>query len=192
MSKDDLRFKKTEKAIKSAFLQLAQKYPLEDITIKEITALSECNRNTFYLHYTDKYDLLHQLCDAEIEVLKKDLRSLPLQKYTSKKEWYLDCAKTNLNTIEAHWDFYLPILGQNKYPPFADRFGKIGPDYIHSVLKEFGSSPSTYNDFTLQFLSSGMTGIIRCWLLEPEKYTKELLIKEFEILITELGTIIFE
>ncbi|MBD5112103.1 MAG: TetR/AcrR family transcriptional regulator [Ruminococcaceae bacterium] len=53
----DLRVKKTKSAIINAFLQLRAKKPLERITVKELSDLAEINKATFYLHYTDIYDL---------------------------------------------------------------------------------------------------------------------------------------
>ncbi len=191
MSKDDLRFRKTEKAIKNAFLELLKTYPLEEITIKQIATLAECNRNTFYLHYEDKYNLLKTLCADELAQLEKELSTLPFLANISDGNWYLDCARQRLKAVEANWDFYLPILGQGKEPAFANSFGKFIPRYIRSILEK-KEIRTQYSDFTLEFLSAGMIGVIRCWLLEPEKYTKKQIIQEFESLVTVLGNAVFK
>lgn len=57
----DLRIKKTQRAIREAFLQLRAKKPLERITVKELTELAEISKATFYLHYQDLYDLSDRL-----------------------------------------------------------------------------------------------------------------------------------
>ena len=51
----DIRTEKTENAIKSAFLELRAKRPLEKITVKELCALARINKSTFYTHYQDIY-----------------------------------------------------------------------------------------------------------------------------------------
>src|SRR5699024_6679780 len=53
----DLRVKKTETAIKNAFLELRAKKPLEKITVKELCSLACINKSTFYSHYEDIYAL---------------------------------------------------------------------------------------------------------------------------------------
>ena len=192
MTKDDLRFKKTDKAIRHAFLKLASEHTIEEITIKEITALSECNRNTFYLHYTDKFDLINQLCNTQLTLIKKALNELSVNTYSNRTEWYLDCAEKSLDIIETYRNFYFPILGQNKYPPFVAEFGNVIPQHILTVLKEQNASYPKYNELTSEYLSNGMVGVIRCWLLHPDKYTKAHILKEFESIIINIGTVIFE
>lgn len=53
----DLRFKRTEKNILNAFMELRKKYPIEKITVKELAECAGINKATFYLHYKDIYDL---------------------------------------------------------------------------------------------------------------------------------------
>ena len=63
----DLRTKKTQRAIREAFLRLRAKKPLERITVKELVELAEISKATFYLHYQDIYDLSDQLQQEVIE-----------------------------------------------------------------------------------------------------------------------------
>ena len=53
----DMRIEKTRRSIINAFLQLRAQKPLEKITVKELSALAEINKATFYLHYRDIYEL---------------------------------------------------------------------------------------------------------------------------------------
>lgn len=55
----------TKIAIKNTFLDLLNKYPLEKITIKMIVDKCGINRNTFYYHYHDIYDLVDELFREE-------------------------------------------------------------------------------------------------------------------------------
>lgn len=48
---------KTEKAIREAFLSLLKEKDLNQITVSEISKLTDLGRGTFYLHYRDVYDL---------------------------------------------------------------------------------------------------------------------------------------
>lgn len=57
----DRRVRKTQSAIKKAFIQLLKQKDLDHITIHDITEAADINRGTFYLHYEDKYDLLEKM-----------------------------------------------------------------------------------------------------------------------------------
>ena len=55
----------TEKAIQEAFVKLLNERPLDKITVREIAGECGINRNTFYYHYHDIYDLLESLLHLE-------------------------------------------------------------------------------------------------------------------------------
>lgn len=57
----DRRTKKTQKAIKNAFLILLKEKELTKITVYEISHLADIGRGTFYLHFQDIFDLYQQL-----------------------------------------------------------------------------------------------------------------------------------
>ena len=59
--KVDRRVKYSKMVIKNSFIKLLKEKPIAKITIKEICALADVNRTTFYAHYIDQYDLLHQI-----------------------------------------------------------------------------------------------------------------------------------
>ena len=69
----DLRAEKTNRSIINAFLQLRSQKPLEKITVRELAALAEINKATFYLHYHDIYDLSESL---EKDAVQSTLRSI--------------------------------------------------------------------------------------------------------------------
>ncbi len=70
----DLRITKTRAAVKKAFLDIRATKPLEKITIKELSAAANINKATFYLHYSDIYDLSEKL---ERELICECLKSVP-------------------------------------------------------------------------------------------------------------------
>ena len=53
----DLRIKRTQKSIKNAFYELIEEKGFDHISVKDITERAMISRNTFYLHYNDKFDL---------------------------------------------------------------------------------------------------------------------------------------
>ena len=67
--KTDLRILKTRKAIKEAFLTLIYSKGYDRMTIQDIADEAMINRNTFYLHYVDKIELMESLCQDSIDQL---------------------------------------------------------------------------------------------------------------------------
>ena len=64
---DNRRVRNTRKQLREALLALMRDKPIHEITTKELTERADLNRGTFYLHYTDIYDLLHNVEDDLIE-----------------------------------------------------------------------------------------------------------------------------
>ena len=64
----DLRIQKTRQNIFQAFIELREKYPLEKITVKELTERAQISKQTFYLHYRDMFDLSERIEQSMIDV----------------------------------------------------------------------------------------------------------------------------
>ena len=57
----DRRILRTRLAIHAAFVSLVKEKGFDALSVKDITTRANINRGTFYLHYTDKYDLLDHI-----------------------------------------------------------------------------------------------------------------------------------
>jgi AcrR family transcriptional regulator len=67
--KEDRRVAYTKMALRNALVELMQDQHISGITVKSICASADVNRSTFYLHYHDQYDLLHQMEQEVLEAL---------------------------------------------------------------------------------------------------------------------------
>ena len=56
--KEDLRVRRTKKALFDAFLQMVSERPFDEITVNELCDVAGIRRATFYKHYSDKFDFL--------------------------------------------------------------------------------------------------------------------------------------
>jgi len=66
--RSDRRVVYTKRVLREALVKLLRTNHISEITITSICELADINRSTFYLHYRDQYDLLHQIED---EVLRE-------------------------------------------------------------------------------------------------------------------------
>ncbi|GEO70831.1 TetR/AcrR family transcriptional regulator [Levilactobacillus acidifarinae] len=79
MKVQHVRATETDQKIRTAFLALLEKRPLDKITIANITQGAQVNRATFYAHYQDKYDLFEQMMATSVaEVLPLSWRQVPM------------------------------------------------------------------------------------------------------------------
>ena len=56
MKETDLRYVKTERAIRDAFFELLEESEFDKVRVQIYTQRAQINRNTFYLHYSDKFE----------------------------------------------------------------------------------------------------------------------------------------
>ncbi len=72
----DLRVLKTEQSIRNAFMELRKKKPIEKITVRELSEIAMINKATFYLHYSDIYELADDIENSIIQEIFNELTCL--------------------------------------------------------------------------------------------------------------------
>ena len=78
MGTQDRRIRKTRAVLKSSLLSLMKEKSVKHITVKELCDKADINRGTFYLHYTDVFDMLEQIEDDMFRELDEFL--VPIDK----------------------------------------------------------------------------------------------------------------
>ena len=74
MEKIDARKRYTQMVLKQSFLTLLKEKPVNKITVKEVCALAQLNRATFYAHYSDCFALMESIENELIGAFEKSLR----------------------------------------------------------------------------------------------------------------------
>jgi AcrR family transcriptional regulator len=135
--------------------------PISDISIKEICALADVSRSTFYAHYHDPYDLLHRIEDDAMAYYEKisakydyklsdhDLQQLIIEK--------LQFVYDNANFIQVLFSEHGDIEFQKKCFDFSPR---------KNIRKRFSKrvdDQKTY-EFRLVFTQNGNIAIIQHWM----------------------------
>jgi len=69
----DLRVLKTKQGIRNAFLELRRRKPIEKITVRELSEIAMINKATFYLHYSDIYELADEIENNTIQEIFDDI-----------------------------------------------------------------------------------------------------------------------
>jgi AcrR family transcriptional regulator len=71
--KVDQRIRRTCERLGSALVSLIQEKPIDDVTVQEVLDRASVGRSTFYLHYSDKDDLLLSQLEKFLETMSTAL-----------------------------------------------------------------------------------------------------------------------
>jgi AcrR family transcriptional regulator len=71
--KPDLRIRRTCERLGSALVALIQERPIDDVTVQDVLDRASVGRSTFYLHYSDKDDLLLSQLEKFLETMSTAL-----------------------------------------------------------------------------------------------------------------------
>lgn len=174
----DRRSMKTKKVIKSALIKLMKEKGFEKINIKDLTEEADINRATFYLHYTDKYDLLEQCENNLIEELKEIKESIS-EKYPnnfilpSDKEKLMPVFNFVYSYIKENAELMRVMLGANGGLHFQMKF----KNFIEDNLVQNMTIKHKVDDISLKYIStiasSAQLGVIQKWLNSGMKETPE-------------------
>lgn len=152
----DLRIQKTQKSIKQAFFELIEEEGFDHISVKDITARAMISRNTFYLHYSDKFDLLNKICDELVfklflgvgKQLRRETRKLRVDTYGA-----ASVIKMGIKTIEEDREAYRILLTSSGSDLLTQKLQQ-------AIRRAFDLIKSDI-DSILQYIISGICGIIK-------------------------------
>ena len=108
--KIDQRVRLTQSLLKNALVKLMQEQHISKISVRALCDAAGINRSTFYLHYTDPYDLLAQV---EEEVLENVKRYLNVKSISNTKPMSTQVLKNLLEYVKENVDLFKALLSEN-------------------------------------------------------------------------------
>ncbi len=162
---NDHRTRVTKSLIIKAFASLIKEKPLHSITIIELCKQAEINRGTFYTHYTDIYDLLHQI-EAEmtenfVKVIDPllHIESLPLRPGETTAQI--------IKYIKENPDLCTITLGEYSDRVFTlELINYAKEEFITSYSSRFENMPPKKVAQFCTFVCSGCIGLLQEWYTE--------------------------
>ena len=164
--KTDLRIRRTKKSIRDAFFELIDENGFDSVTVKDITDRALISRNTFYLHYEDKFDLLNKISNELMSKVywrvSKDLIKIKDLDFT------IDCTATLLisiqQVIDEDRDLYRLLLTDPGTVVFAEKIEKT----IRTALDLIKGDIEGISDLSIEYIITGMKGVIRYWVTHDD------------------------
>ncbi len=169
----------TKRAIQESFKKLLSNQPLDKITVKNITDDCGVNRNTFYYHYSDIYQLLEEifLTEAQKSVEKMEVG----QSWEEGLKTGLCFVKENKKLIyHVYNSLHRETIERYLYSVSLDFAGK----FIDNVSKTLKLSVSDDDKkFIASFYKYAIVGIVLDWLEGGMKNDPDELIERMSKLL---------
>jgi len=172
-----IRSVRTKKALADSLKQLMEKTTLNKITIQDIVDNCEFNRQTFYYHFQDIFDLLGWIYKIEAVESVAD--------YKSYETWNAGFLKI-FQYIEANKSFCLNTLnslGRDHLDAFLQA---VTYDLIFGVVNEISQKMKVHEEdkkFIANFYALAFIGLVIQWMQTGMKEKPEVIIEKLSELI---------
>ncbi|WP_310605257.1 dihydroxyacetone kinase transcriptional activator DhaS [Anaerosporobacter sp.] len=149
----------TKQAIATGFKQLMNEKTFDKITILDITKTCDLNRQTFYYHFHDKYELLNWIFYTEvIQVLTDELSF----------DTWPDNLYSMLTIIKENDTFYRNAINHSFQEEFRDYLLHISETLFCGIIEHMNGDytilPQEDKKFLARFLSYGVVDSIIWWI----------------------------
>ncbi|MCD8764447.1 TetR/AcrR family transcriptional regulator [Staphylococcus hominis] len=178
---EDRRVRKSKRAIKQAFIQLLKENNLDRITIQQISDLADVNRGTFYLNYEDKYALLDEMENEQIEEIKRfvDIRKMDLSTKTS--DTFIDDFANNIiknviTHIEHNIEFYQVILNLERKSQLEEQLAEIVRSNLKHLIGEKDHVFGIRENYYLSYVIGSMMSMIKYWVSDEYRVSVDELV----------------
>lgn len=187
MKKQERRYRRTEALILSGLTTLLQKKSIKEITVRELADLVDINRSTFYLHYTDIYDLLEK---TEQRLLKQ-LKDAVTDKWSNQNETdhFFEFLEQIFTILSENAPLCSALIGPNGDIAFLRAIEQMMYEKGMQTLRAMTPSelPEQDLEFAISFVLAGCIGLVENWLNKecPETPTH---MAELALLLLREGT----
>lgn len=177
--KMDRRKKYTRMVLKQSLMDLLKKKQISTITVKEVCALADINRSTFYAHYFDHYDLLEQIEEELIEDLTMYLNSYNFEK----EEEAFQMTEKLIDYFAAKQEECQTLLSDNSDSSFEQKVRHVARKYMMTNREEIAYQDEDISEYVSSFIIGGSIAVMKEWLLNDMNKTS----KEIAGIITNLA-----
>ena len=164
--KEDLRVIKTKMLIRKSFIDLSKKISYQKISVKDLCDTAMINRNTFYLHYENKDDLVKEIINETISKYKNNFIPLITNFFISIKLkdsiGFTDNVKDILEIINEDIDLYKIILSDDYLTGY---FNSVAQVYEKAIM-EYLNIHTNKAKLIFKYMISGCGGVLNDWILK--------------------------
>lgn len=155
--KEDRRVKYTKMVLRQSLLELLREQPIAKLTVTDLCARADINRNTFYTHYESPLDLLRQIED---ELYTEIMRSLERSLFSRTiNNFLLEICQS----IQANGDLCGIIISEHGDKEFLKRLLYVAHDWSIAEWSASGLDRDQM-EFLYTFAANGSIAVIEAWI----------------------------
>ncbi len=158
----------TKRRLREGLLQLMERKPINEISVKELTELVDVNRGTFYFHYTDIYDMLRRMEEDFFESFRQTVAQ------TVERQSAYPYLSAIFSFLEENRDFCKIMLGPHGDMQFVEKIKDLVDERCSHIWRaaEPEADPARFALYNA-FIINGCIGIIQKWLDAPTRVGPE-------------------
>ncbi|MDF2588564.1 MAG: hypothetical protein K0S41_2405 [Anaerocolumna sp.] len=160
--KIDRRIRKTKNQLRIGLAKLMQNKSINEITVKELVDEVDINRSTFYLHYTDIYNLFEEIENDLLKEIVQVIDTHPIGLNHNTFSFIEDI----FSILLENKDICRALIGPNGDIAFVHKIEMIIAENSMKALEPL--FPAAIGDlkYSFSFCLSGSVGLIKTWLFE--------------------------
>lgn len=167
----------TKKALAASLKALTATTPLSRVTVADIVQNCGLNRQTFYYHFRDKYDLVHWIYQVEAMAAIEDCRDL--------KNW-TEGIRRVLGHLVQNRVFYSEALRDSGSSTFEKYLFDVTRELILHVVHEVAEGMAVRDAdqvFVAEFYAHAFVGTTLGWLEDPLREAPETLAERIQDIV---------
>lgn len=169
----------TKSKLKKALITLLEKVSLEEITVSDLTRMSNINRGTFYIHYLDKYDLIEKL-EEDILIELENIFNSQIVTSTFTGIIPNELILNALYYIREDLPFVNALVADNGDPKFVSKFKNLIGSTIKKYAIAYTKKPlpidNIPSDYATEILLSSLTSILLLWIKKGGAESPEVIL----------------
>ena len=168
--KTDRRIRKTKAQLRAGLAKLMQEKSIKEITVKELVEEVDINRSTFYLHYTDIFNMLSTIEEELLEEIRQTIQNHPVSPFNESSFPFIEDI---FQILAENKDICSALLGPNGDIAFIHRIENLISTHSLNVLRR--TFPDTIEDlkYSYSFCLSGCIGLVKTWLTSDTDETPQ-------------------
>ena len=183
----DRRVRKTRMQLRDGLADLMRDKSIKEITVKELVEKVDINRSTFYLHYSDIYDMMEKVENELIENIEEVIEKHPVGPFGEKSFSFIE---DMVSILAENKKICTALLGPNGDMTFLHRIEKMISEHSMRVLRETYPEKAQELLYSYAFCMSGCVGLIKAWLQKEQgESPQEMANLTFQFIVNTLNVL---
>lgn len=162
--KNDRRVRKTRSLLRQALVRLMNEKSIQEITVTQLCEACDINRGTFYLHYTDVYDLLSRIEEEMLTDFENVLGKLVPEEIVGQQSPSPAMCRL-FEFLADNADMCKVLLCNNGDMAFVEKVkGIVEARIMNKWSTQFECAGYADKEYVFAFIVSGCMGMLQYWL----------------------------